>query len=88
MIYKFDNKEYDEDEFDDMTDADLDGLRHDAEKLARDQDLIIARKKMEWEQSGRNPNYGLSPTEFKRRKMEMAEALALASAIKSYLPPG
>lgn len=84
MIYEFNGKDYDEDDFDDMTDEELDNLRHDAEKFARDQDLVIARGKLEWQRSGG----GLTPAEFKLRKLLMAEALGLASAIKSYLPPG
>lgn len=87
MTYKFDGKEYDEDDFDSMTDKELDDLRDKASKFARDQDLVIARKKMEWEEHGRDPNYGLPRDEYKRRKLEMANALGLMQAIKYYIPP-
>lgn len=87
MIYKFDGKEYDTRDFEKMSDKQLDNLRLDAESFARDTDLLIAEKKMEYVDHGRDPAFGLPPPVYKAKKLEMAYAMALSAAIKAYIPP-
>lgn len=82
MVYYLDGKEYDQIDIEDMDDDELGLLQLEAEKFARDQDLIITRGKSEYERNGRNPAYGLSSEEFARRKNAKADALGLISAIK------
>jgi hypothetical protein len=83
MTYRFNGQEYDEEDFDDMSDEELKELKQWAEKFARDTTILINRKKLEWEKSGRNPNYGLSPQEFNAAKAEREEAFGLIDTIKA-----
>ena len=85
MIYKLGEAEYDEEDFDDMTDQELEDLKLLASKFARDQDLLITRGKQEWEAHGRLPGYGLTPAQYNAAKSAKAEALGLVDTIKLLL---
>ena len=82
MTYLVDGTEYDEDEVEEMTMAELQDIKKIAEKQARDADILINRGKSEWEKHGRDPAYGLPPERYQELKTRRAEALGLIEAIK------
>lgn len=81
MDYRIGDEVFYDDELEDMTDDELHILRLRAEKVASDQSVKIKRGKLEWEQSGRNPNRGLSPSEYNEASLIRDEAQSLIKAI-------
>jgi len=84
MTYKIDGTDYDEDDFDDMTDEELEMVRRRAEKQGRDADLMINNGQQEWLEHDKDPNFGLTKPEYQRQKTLRANATGFLEALELY----